>query len=257
MAIKGMFAYNPASAGSKALAEALGIPRIKHRGSTFVGAKTKTVINWGGGDRLPDYVTACTLINPPERVRVASDKTETFVALQRDGVSIPDFTTDRGTAVQWLEAGHTVFARKLTRASSGRGIEIMLPDHRDTWEVRAPLYTKYIKKRDEYRVHVVRGQVIDVQRKGLREEYQGREDVNHLVRNLANGFVFVRNDGREVPACVREVGIAAVNALRLDFGAVDIVYNARQGTAYCIEVNTAPGLQGTTVENYANALRGL
>jgi D-alanine-D-alanine ligase-like ATP-grasp enzyme len=133
----------------------------------------------------------------------------------------------------------------------------MDPDHPDTWEVSAPLYVKYIPKKDEYRVHVVRGEIIDIQRKGLREELKGTEGVNFKVRNLANGFVFVRNDGRTVPECVLTVGRQAVQALELDFGAADVIYNAQQNRAYAIEVNSAPGLQGTTIVNYTNALRNL
>lgn len=256
MAIKGLFTYNQASEGAKALAAALDVPRIKHRGSTFVGSRAKTVINWGGS-QVPEYVAACTLLNPPERVAVACDKLQSFQMFRNENVPHPEFTTSLDSAQRWLEGGEAVFARTMLRASSGRGIEIMMPEHRETWGVRAPLYTKYVKKRDEFRVHVVRGQVIDVQRKGLREEFQGRDNVNHMVRNLANGFVFVRNDGREAPQCVRDAGIAAVNSLSLDFGAVDVVYNARQDRAYVIEVNCAPGLVGTTITSYATALRGL
>ena len=256
MTIKGLFSYNQASEGAKALAAALGVPRIKHRGSTFVGSRAKTIINWGGST-VPEAVAACNLLNTPERVTVAIDKLASFTAFRAAGVPHPEFTTELSQAQRWLEGGDAVFARTMLRASSGRGIEIMMPDHRETWNVRAPLYSKYTKKRDEYRVHVVRGQVIDVQRKGLREEFQGREGVNHMVRNLANGFVFVRNDGREVPAVVTEAGVAAVNSLGLDFGAVDVVYNHNARRAYVIEVNCAPGLVGTTIENYSRALGAL
>jgi glutathione synthase/RimK-type ligase-like ATP-grasp enzyme len=48
--------------------------------------------------------------------------------------------------------------------------------------------------------------------------------------------------------------LAAVSALGLDFGAVDIIWNEREDKCYVLEVNTAPGLQGSTLENYANAI---
>lgn len=256
MQFKGLFAYSQTSQGAKELAAALGVNRIKHRGSTFVGNKSKILINWGS-TQPPQYVTDCTLLNAPDKVAIAVDKAMSLHAFRGHDVPCPDYTNRLSDAHQWLEAGHTVFARTLTRASSGRGIVIMLPEHPDTWDVRAQLYTKYIKKRHEYRIHVVRGQVIDTQRKGLRQEFEGREDVNHLVRNLANGFVFVRNDGHVVPQVVKDVGVQAVNALGLDFGAADVIYNERAGRAYAIEVNAAPGLQGTTIESYAEALRAL
>jgi len=49
------------------------------------------------------------------------------------------------------------------------------------------------------------------------------------------------------------VALAAVSALGLDFGAVDIIYNEHENQYYVLEVNTAPGLEGTTVEKYAEA----
>ncbi len=263
MTINFMFAYNQFSEGGKELAKALDIPRIKHSGSTFKGSGSKVVLNWGTSmERLQQAgvdreILKCRVLNHPNKVDIATDKVLSFEAFQRAGVSIPDFTTNKATALQWVEEGRMVFARKQLSAHSGRGIHIMDPDHPDTWEVSAPLYVKYIPKKDEYRIHVVRGEIIDVQRKGLREELKGTEGVNFKVRNLANGFVFVRNDGRTVPQCVLDVGRQAVQALELDFGAADVIYNAQASRAYALEVNSAPGIMGTTLTNYTNALRGL
>lgn len=255
MSITAMFAYNQYSEGGSNLADALGIRRIKHGNSKFVPSASKTILNWGASsERFPAAYRVCQVLNPPERIDIACNKTRSFQAFQTAGVSIPEFTTDRAVARQWLEAGTMVFARTQLTAHSGRGIEIMDPHHPETWEVTAPLYVKYIPKKDEYRIHVVRGQIIDIQRKGLRAELQGTEGVNFKVRNLANGFVYVRNDGRQAPARVLEVGRAAVAALNLDFGAADVIYNERNNQAFALEVNCAPGLTGTTVDNYAQAL---
>lgn len=252
-----LFAYNRNSEGSKELTEALGIRRIRHEGSKFVPSATKTIINWGAGPNLFKGFDKCQVLNRPEHVVVASDKAATFRRFLDMGVNHPEWTTDRAVAIRWLEAGEMVFARTQLRASSGRGIVIMDPDHADTWEVNAPLYVKYIKKQHEYRVHVFRGRVIDVQRKALRDEFRGQQDVNWKIRNLANGFIFARNDGHVAPQAVRDLGIQAVGSLNLDFGAADIIWNERNQRAYCLEVNTAPGLQGQTVQSYAEAIRGM
>jgi D-alanine-D-alanine ligase-like ATP-grasp enzyme len=42
----------------------------------------------------------------------------------------------------------------------------------------------------------------------------------------------------------------AVNHLGLDFGAVDMIYNAKRNTYYVLEVNTACGLAGETLNKY-------
>jgi glutathione synthase/RimK-type ligase-like ATP-grasp enzyme len=117
----------------------------------------------------------------------------------------------------------------------------------------APLYTQYFKGRDEFRVHVVRGEVIDVQQKKARHTDEGVE-VNQTVRNLANGWVFCR-EGVVAPDIVVDAAKGAVRTLGLDFGAVDIKCN-RQGTRCAVlEVNTAPGLEGTSLDLYKNAIR--
>jgi D-alanine-D-alanine ligase-like ATP-grasp enzyme len=76
------------------------------------------------------------------------------------------------------------------------------------------------------------------------------------VRNLANGFVFQRN-GIEVPEVVRQVARDTLLAVEgLTFGAVDVIFNERANRAYALEINTAPGLEGTTVDDYVTFFRG-
>lgn len=119
-------------------------------------------------------------------------------------------------------------------------------------EVNAPLYVKYIKKQQEYRVHVFNGSVIDVQRK-MRRTDTPDEDVNWQVRNHSNGFIFGR-EGVELSPTALTMCVASVQALGLDFGAVDMIHNERSDTYYVLEVNTACGLTGTTLEKYKTAI---
>jgi D-alanine-D-alanine ligase-like ATP-grasp enzyme len=113
--------------------------------------------------------------------------------------------------------------------------------------VDAPLYVMYRKKKREYRVHVAFGRVIDVQQKRKRTNYDGT--VDYAVRNHHTGWVYCRED--VVDSTPRDnLAIRAVDALGLDFGAVDIIYNEHLDAFYLLEVNTAPGLEGTTVEKY-------
>ena len=118
--------------------------------------------------------------------------------------------------------------------------------------VNAPLYTRYVPKQDEYRVHVFGGRVIAVQRKARRNDV---ENPNWRIRNHANGFVFAR-EGVVAPQQVIEQSIMAVAALGLDFGGVDVIFNRHRDTAYVLEINTACGLEGQTVNDYADAIRG-
>lgn len=213
-----------------------------------------TVINWGNETVPAFYRTGSSsgIKNIPANVRVAQNKLETFRRLQANNVSIPPFTTDRASAQVWLNEGHEVLVRTLLESSGGRGIEVY--SDRRSQIPRAPLYVQYIKKMNEYRVHVFNGQVIDITEKKRRREFDGERDAH--IRNLDNGYVFVR-DNVQAHESVGPLAIAAVQALGLDFGAVDIIYNRRRNQAYVLEVNTAPGLEGTTVERYADAIESI
>jgi len=256
MAVHKLYVHNKVSAGARDLANALGIKRLKQRGSEFQGGPATTVINWGATS-IPERITAngCRVLNKTANVAQAVDKHTTLRIMTASGVRVPEFTERLDVAQRWIAGGGTVFARTLLRASSGRGIVIMEPDHPEDHDTQAPLYVRYVPKRHEYRIHVVNGQVIDRQRKGLAEEFRGQADVNFRVRNLANGFIFVRNDGHVYPPEADVMAVEAVRALGLDFGAADIIWNEQQNRCYLLEVNSAPGLQGTTVDNYAEAFR--
>lgn len=250
-----LYSYNQNSQGGRALADALGIRRLRHEGSTFRGNPNKTVINWGAS-ALPANITGSPVINRPEQVAIASDKLRFFTAMPGErGPRIPEFTTDTQTALGWIEAGETVCIRRILRGSGAAGLVIVSRANLEDF-VQAPLYTKYVQKRDEYRVHIVRGRVIDTQRKALRNDID-RDEANWQIRNLENGFVFARNEGREVPADVITQAQLAMDSCGLDFGAVDVLYRERDQSAWILEVNTAPGLMNTTLANYAAALREL
>lgn len=120
----------------------------------------------------------------------------------------------------------------------------------------APLYTEYIKKNTEYRIHVVNGRVIDACRKVAP---RGREPRNWQVRSHDNGFIFQR-DGTPQSQGYGKACAQALLAMRvsgLNFGGVDVIYNTRQDKAYCLEINTAPGIEGTTVVRYKDAFNAM
>lgn len=163
-------------------------------------------------------------------------------------VSAPEFTDSIEVARGWIAAGDSVMCRTLLRASEGRGIVVA-----DTPEqlVHCRLYTRYVKKKAEFRVHVLNDEVIDVQTKRKRRGFDGDRDTK--VRNLANGYVFCR-DGIVEPTGLRELARQAVRAVGFHLGAVDIAFNERNNRLVVLEVNANPGMQGTTLENYANAI---
>ena len=185
----------------------------------------------------------------PFKLSKGIDKLTQLKRFNKHGIEHPEFTTDRNIAVQWIADGSVVVCRTLTRASEGRGIVI---SENPEQLVRAPLYTKYVPKKAEYRVHVFDGNVIDLQQKKKRKGFKNER--NTRIRNLANGYVFCR-DGLVEPEGIRELAISATSALDYRIGAVDIAHNVKKDKLVVLEVNANPGLQGQTLVNYAFAIK--
>lgn len=241
--------HNPLSQGAKELADALSIRRIAHKRSRFTPRASLTVINWGASE-LPDGYEKCRIINAPDKVTIATNKLSCFQTISGSCRVVP-FTTDRDTVKEWLSDGYGICARTKLRASQADGLVIF--DGVQPF-VNAPLWTQYVKKKDEYRIHILGGEVISVQRKALKKDFETDEDVDHRIRNLANGYIFAR-ENLVVPDDVRGQALAAVLATKLDFGAVDIIWNEKKQQGFVLEINTAPGLEGTTISDYANGFK--
>jgi len=238
-----MYAYKMGSQGAKALAGAMGIKRILHNGTAKLNVDV--LINWGSGS-LPARVNAKRVLNNPEAVTLSANKLKAFVAMKDTGCTV-DYTSSKEIALRWIEEGSTVVCRTILNGHSGNGI--IIAEKADEL-VDAPLYTKYFNKKEEYRVHVFNGEMLYAQRKARKREVPD-DKVNWKVRNHDNGFIFQLN-GFVLPEVCKDVAIKAVKALGLDFGAVDVGYT--NGVAKVFEVNTAPGLTGTSIELYKDAV---
>lgn len=255
-----VYPYKQGSKSARAIANALGGRVLRRQEGAYKPRVGDVVINWGCSSPERD-IGASRLLNQPVDISFISNKKLAFQVFERAGVPIPRYSADK--SVSWT--GDTVVRHKLT-GHSGEGIEIVkagepLPD--------APLYVEYIKKEDEYRVHVgKRNVLVDVegpstgetsiictQRKARRLDTPD-SSVNWQVRNHDNGFVYVRG-GVNPPPAVMDAASRALIVSGLDFGAVDVIYNRKEGKAYVLEINTAPGVEGTTVSDYATFFSSL
>ena len=179
------------------------------------------------------------------------NKVQQFNAFQQAGVTAPKYCLS-SQGVNELGCS-TVFARKLINSTGGQGIvEFQVDRTGATVYPTAPLYTEYIPKKAEYRVHVFSGQVIDIQQKKKRREFN-QDNRDTRVRNLANGYVYTR-DGVIPPADLVDLAVRAVAAVGYSYGAVDLIHNERRNACFVLEVNSRPGLMNTTLERYSEAL---
>jgi hypothetical protein len=241
--------YKQGSRSARVLADALGGKVLKLEGSKYNYRAGDLIINWGSSK--PFYYQDEAL-NFTGTVELVSNKLDFFQHIAGSGLQelTPPFWEKQEEIPDDVFKGDgQVVCRTVLSGHSGAGI--VLSDAR-AGLVDARLYVKYIKKQDEYRIHLGKNPdgetvVISTQRKARRADV---DNPNWQVRNHQNGFVYVRNNVNP-PENVLRVARTAFEATGLDFGAVDVIWNEHQQKAYVLEINTAPGLEGQTIEDYA------
>lgn len=249
-----IYPYKQGSKSARLLADDLGCKILRREGNP-IQLGGQVVINWGSSKIKRELINTTTL-NKPEAVEIAANKLNTLTLLEAEDVSVPRWSEFKPTAEHWIvDMGFTVFCRTKLTSHSGQGIVIA-----KTVDalVDAPLYTVYQKPVQEYRIHVGlfdnedEHRVIFVQRKARKKDVPD-DKVNWKIRNHANGFIFAHKDVQVAQEGHRQA-IKAVKCLGLHFGAVDIL-ELPDGSFSVLEVNTACGIEGTTLEKYTELFR--
>lgn len=269
---KRIYSYKVGSKGARTLSRASNIILLKHTNSIYRPRSWDKIINWGSSVMQPRLLeSGATIFNRPELADRCANKLKFYRLMQEHGIRVPTWTTNRGEVIEWLDGGDTVFARTLLTGHSGRGIIKVEPDDIDGLYPldilpRAAVYTKYFKKKEEYRLHFysystpvgTHSHCFFKQRKAKRRDTD-TEDVDYQVRTYDNGFKFVfGRDLGPVPEVVEDAAEYAFFVSGLDFGAVDVMYNEHCNEACVVEINTAPALEGeTTINNYVGVVNQL
>jgi hypothetical protein len=135
--------------------------------------------------------------------------------------------------------------RKMTRHAASDGPIIVSKGESPPYHAQWYDYSiQWIRKFEEYRVHVFRGEVIRVQRK--RRKRGVENDPNIWSEN--RGWVLVECESPF--SWLDHLAKKAIESLGLDFGAVDIV-RSKWGGLFVLEVNTGPGITPGGVDKYA------
>lgn len=246
------------------------VTKLRTEGSLYRGRRDDVLVNWGNSSidmgrfaRIQGVIEPDFILNPPQSIANASNKKKSFELMQEGGVKLVEFTTNKAEAQAWVDAGVLVYARTKLQGHSGEGIVAV---HKQPETVvhagaafpvdrllpNAPLYTKGITvQRREFRIHVFGGEVVYVQQKKRSADFQENPNYSNVVRNYHTGWIYATNEIRPNASSLVEAK-KAVEALGLDFGAVDVITRGEE--AWVLEVNTAPGLQGTTLEVYKDAI---
>lgn len=192
-------------------------------------------------------------INSPEAIAKASNKRVALEIMNEAGVPVPQqYDPQHAIAhFQYFGEGYKLVGRPDSHRQ-GRGFWLCNSE-RDVrrslagtqHKAKATHFMDYIEAEKEFRVHVVNGNSIKIS-----EKVGG----NGVTRNHNNGATFQYPYDFHHKKTLRKVAKQAVEALGLDFGAVDVLW--ADGKAYVLEVNTAPCLTDThsdTLDRYVKA----
>lgn len=218
------------------------------------------IVNWGNSD-FPFNPSPYQVVNPPSVLGLMTNKLRFFNEYGH-GDMVPEWTVSHAEASKWEGK---VLSRTILEGHSGAGIVITEPQKGDALK-EAPLYVKYENKTHEYRLHMARGlssisefYPLLIQRKIFQKTEDRPRPVDWAVRNHANGFVYVQNSGEPTPDCVVSLAKDFMNKHfnGLHFCALDVIFHQKKNRAWVLEGNTAPGLEGNTVQVYADYLHTL
>lgn len=111
--------YKVGSASAKALAEALGIRRIRLEGPQ-INLRGQKLINWGNSNITRQIINA-DVLNKPEAIQKSVNKLTAFECMEEGDVSVPDHTTEIEDAQSWINDGKKVVCRTKLLSYGGGG----------------------------------------------------------------------------------------------------------------------------------------
>ena len=190
------------------------------------------IINWGNRIFSDNgYFSA----NLPSSIANASNKTRCRRILREAGIEIP---TTYFYGEEWME-NRPIIARP-SHHHGGQDFYVIeggedllkFPPEADITDW---YFSEIFEKTHEYRLHVLSGKVAVIQEKPLVEgEIRANFAVNHESWRILKWSEYNH------PMC--RTAIHALAILGLDFGAVDMLYNAKNNTWAICEVNTSPAV---------------
>lgn len=166
----------------------------------------------------------------------AANKLQQLQKFKDAGILVPSFWTDLPTASE----DFPVLGRNLQHRA-GRDIRLIMEPEMAQLFNASDFYVRYVPRKTEYRSWIYRRRHLATYEKRLvrPEEARGRHTVG---ANHKNGYAFLLMNSSLVPEGIRETAAKSVEALGLDFGAVDILRGVDE-KLYVLEVNCAPGAE--------------
>lgn len=220
------------------------------------------IVNWGCSSL--HGCSAPRILNKPASVTLAANKLACLQVLNANKIPTLEFTGNREIALDWNQKS-SVIAHMDVRGHSGSGLTRLEPKTSLGNVPYCELYTRYFQKDTEVRILCIKdgdeySTMFLEKKRILPERYkefglEGKPD--WFIRTHHNGWIFSR-EATEYPEATA-LAKTTVRVLGLDFGAVDILVKKTAEGAECRvgEVNTAPGLEGQTLEFFKTGLTRL
>lgn len=252
-----LFVYCPVpSDGARGLVQELGAIRLRNfdgmdfwsKGKKLAVPEGSAIINWGG--RLPN-LDGIRVLNGGHSIET---KLQELQKLAAAAVKVPTFYT------------------KLPKALYGAGPEVVIPrrlNHMGGRDILDPpqapaFWTARMKFVSEYRLHSFNGKSIKAGIKTPRngftlaaseEEWKSNPAIfaHPWWRSFDTGWLIAYREFKSSEA-MRKTAAAAIKALGLTFGGVDLALDA-DDQVFVLEVNKAPGIEGTTINAYVKAIQ--
>lgn len=166
-----------------------------------------------------------------------------------NNVPMPQLVTAEELFEDYSNGGERSIIGRPDKHTKGRGlwrindIKSLALAMRGTEKKRAAThFMEFVESEREYRVHVFKGKSIRVSRKEF------ADDGSNKYTTAKPGDIKLRK--------VRDAAKAAVSAVGLDFGAVDILASGENNEAvFVLEVNAAPGLGGSMPQLYLDTFK--
>lgn len=192
------------------------------------------IINWGNSIFHDEKFFR---LNSPSSVSIASNKTKARRVLQSAGVIVPrtwfhgDINIDFPVIARpsHHHAGKHFFV--LNNLQQLRELQLKV-DTTDWY------FSAIFNKTHEYRVHCAHGKILMISDKPL---LAGELRANHAV--VEDAWRALK--WSEFNPLVCEESLKAIEAVGLDYGAVDTMYNAETNSVAICEINTSPSITTT------------
>lgn len=189
-------------------------------------------------------------LNRPEITRGLHNKLNALKKMRDGKVAVPRFTDNVRVASTELT---TPFMARTAHHSGGQGFFIIQndPSMQQAVRGRAAYFQQLVDIKDEYRLHVFKDRIIRAAKKY--EDPDPNVASDPIIRSHQKGWLLQIVQVSAVPKSVKQEARKAIAALGLDFGAVDACMDKKK-KAWVFEVNTAPGMEGITLDRWTEVL---